>query len=112
MLATSDPAGLPLVTQVVSGARADTSRRLTRCAAAWGRAVCYIGGCELMALAMRAHLAAGAITAWRMSYSSAINWNLHRQALVCEQEHRLCWGANDPYIGSHPFVHQEERHSL
>ena len=62
LLATLDPLGMPLVTQVVSGRKRMircTFQRSTRCAQAWAGAVCYVGHCKLLALATRAHLAAG-----------------------------------------------------
>lgn len=63
MLATLDPLGLPLVTQVVSGEKADDPlyipaiEQVRRGVGPGG--LLYIGDCKLMALATRAHLAAG-----------------------------------------------------
>lgn len=63
MLATLDPLGLPLVTQVVSGEKADDPLYIpaidqVRRGVGQG-GLLYIGDCKLMALATRAHLAAG-----------------------------------------------------
>lgn len=63
MLATLDPLGLPLVTQVVSGEKADDPLYIpaidqVRCGVGQ-HGLLYIGDCKLMALATRAHLAAG-----------------------------------------------------
>ena len=63
MLATLDPLGLPLVTQVVSGEKADDPLYIpaidqVRRGVGQG-GLLYIGDCKLMALATRAHVAAG-----------------------------------------------------
>ncbi len=63
MLATLDPLGLPLVTQVVSGEQADDPLYIpaidqVRRGVGQG-GLLYIGDCKLLALATRAHLAAG-----------------------------------------------------
>ena len=63
MLATLDPLGLPLVTQVVSGEKADDPLyipAIDQVRTGVGRCgLLYVGDCKLMALATRAHLAAG-----------------------------------------------------
>lgn len=63
MLATLDPLGLPLVTQVVSGEKADDPLYIPAIdqvrRGVGQRGLLYIGDCKLMALATRAHLAAG-----------------------------------------------------
>jgi len=64
MLATLDPLGMPLVTQVVSGAHADDPLyipAIDQVRLGVGRhGLLYVGDCKLMALATRAHLVAGA----------------------------------------------------
>ena len=63
MLATLDPLGLPLVTQVVSGEKADDPLYIPAIdqvrTGVGRRGLLYVGDCKLMALATRAHLAAG-----------------------------------------------------
>jgi transposase len=63
MLATLDPLGLPLVTQVVAGAKADDPLYIPAIAqvrtGVGRRGLLYVGDCKLMALATRAYLAAG-----------------------------------------------------
>ena len=63
MLATLDPLGLPLVTQVVAGAKADDPLYIPAIdqvrTGVGRRGLLYVGDCKLMALATRAHLAAG-----------------------------------------------------
>jgi len=63
MLATLDPLGLPLVTQVVAGAKADDPLYIPAIAqvrmGVGRRGLLYVGDCKLMALATRVHLAAG-----------------------------------------------------
>lgn len=63
MLATLDPLGVPLVTQVVSGEKADDPLyipAIDQVRRGVGQSgLLYIGDCKLMALATRAHLAAG-----------------------------------------------------
>ncbi len=62
MLATLDPLGMPLVTQVVSGEQADDPLyipAIDQVRRSVGRSgLLYVGDCKLMALATRAHLAA------------------------------------------------------
>ena len=63
MMATLDPLGMPLVTQVVSGEKADDPLYIPAIeqvrAGVGRRGLLYVGDCKLMALATRAHLAAG-----------------------------------------------------
>ena len=63
MLATLDPLGMPLVTQVVSGEKADDPLYIPAIeqvrTGVGRRGLLYVGDCKLMALATRAHLAAG-----------------------------------------------------
>jgi transposase len=63
MLATLDPLGLPLVTQVVAGAKADDPLYIPAIEqvrmGVGRRGLLYVGDCKLMALATRAYLAAG-----------------------------------------------------
>jgi transposase len=64
MLASLDPMGAPLVTQIVAGNTADdgpfTFRRLTRYADVLGQTgLLYIGDSKMEALATRAHIVAG-----------------------------------------------------
>jgi transposase len=63
MLATLDPLGLPLVTQVVSGEKADDPLYIPAIdqvrSGVGRRGLLYVGDCKLMALATRAHLEAG-----------------------------------------------------
>lgn len=63
MLATLDPLGMPLVTQVVSGEKADDPLYIPAIAqvrtGVGRRGLLYVGDCKLMALATRAYLAAG-----------------------------------------------------
>ena len=63
MLATLDPLGMPLVTQVVSGEKADDPLYIPAIdqvrSGVGCRGLLYVGDCKLMALATRAHLAAG-----------------------------------------------------
>ena len=63
LLATLDPLGQPLVTQVVSGAKADDPLYIPAIeqvrTGVGRRGLLYVGDCKLMALATRAHLAAG-----------------------------------------------------
>lgn len=63
MLATLDPLGLPLVTQVVSGAQADDPLYIPAIeevrTGIGRRGLLYVGDGKLMALATRAHLVAG-----------------------------------------------------
>jgi len=63
MLATLDPLGMPLVTQVVSGEQADDPLYIPAIeqvrTGVGRRGLLYVGDCKLMALATRAHLAAG-----------------------------------------------------
>ena len=63
MLAALDPLGMPLVTQVVSGAKADDPLYIPAIdqvrTGVGRRGLLYVGDCKLMALATRAHLEAG-----------------------------------------------------
>jgi transposase len=63
LLTTLDPLGMPLVTQVVSGEKADDPLyipAINQVRTGVGRCgLLYVGDCKLMALATRAHLAAG-----------------------------------------------------
>jgi transposase len=63
MLATLDPLGMPLVTQVVSGEQADDPLYIPAIEqvrmGVGRRGLLYVGDCKLMALATRAHLVAG-----------------------------------------------------
>jgi transposase len=63
MLATLDPLGLPLVTQVVAGAKADDPLYIPAIEqvrrGVGRRGLLYVGDCKLMALATRAYLVAG-----------------------------------------------------
>jgi transposase len=63
MLATLDPLGLPLVSQVVAGEKADDPLYIPAIeqvrTGVGRRGLLYAGDCKLMALATRAHLAAG-----------------------------------------------------
>ena len=63
MLATLDPLGMPVATQVVAGQKADDPLyipAIDQVRPAWGSVDClYVGDCKLMALATRAHLEAG-----------------------------------------------------
>ena len=63
MFATLDPLGLPLVTQVVSGAKADDPLYIPAIeqvrTGVGRRGLLYVGDCKLMALATRAYLVAG-----------------------------------------------------
>ncbi len=63
MLATLDPLGMPLVTHVVSGEKADDPLYIpaidqVRCGLGQ-HGLLYVGDCKMMALATRAHLVAG-----------------------------------------------------
>jgi transposase len=63
VLATLDPLGVPIVTQIVSGAQADDPLYIPAIdqvrAGLNQRGLLYVGDCKLMALATRAHLADG-----------------------------------------------------
>jgi transposase len=63
LLATLDPLGMPLVTQVVSGAKADDPLYIPAIdqvrTGVGRRGLLYVGDCKLLALATRAHLVAG-----------------------------------------------------
>lgn len=63
MLATLDPLGMPVATQVVSGEKADDPLYIPAIdqvrVSVGQRGLLYVGDCKLMALATRAHLEAG-----------------------------------------------------
>lgn len=63
MLATLDPLGMPLVTQVISGEKADDPLYIPAIdevrASLNRQGLLYVGDCKVMALATRAHLACG-----------------------------------------------------
>ena len=70
MLATLDPLGLPLVTQVVSGAKADDPLYIPAIdqvrTSVGRRGLLYVGDCKLMALATRPIWPQVAMIIWRL----------------------------------------------